>query len=167
MIENLHIFINIVIITVIIYVITRIKIVPKDKIGMILRRKHQYRPVTPGICFLMPVVDKLVVYDILQQLRINDTCMKIDDHMCLSIELIMQYSIVDERVFYINRMDQFMKDSVLEIVRQYIRTFGSKGITQQKIALEARIKGKVIEMMVQWGIELSSLHLMTIKECRS
>lgn len=166
MLENLHIFINIAFLIVIFYMITRIKMVPKNKIGMILRGKQHFRPVTPGICFLMPVVDKLVVYDVLQQLRVYDTCMKVDDHTCFSIELVMQYSIIDESVFYINHMDQFMKESVLEIIRQYIRTFGSKGIQQQKIALEARIKGKVLEMMVQWGIELSSLHLMTIKECK-
>ena len=76
----------------------------------------------------------------------------------------MNYRIVDERDYHDNNVDQFMREVLVEVVKNYAQRYGTLGISQQKIALQARLKGIMMERIVDWGIELASVELLSVLE---
>jgi len=57
-----------------------------------------------------------------------------------------------------------MRNTVLQVVQSYAERYGTLGISQQKMALQTRIKGIMMEKIVDWGIELSSIDVTSLSE---
>jgi regulator of protease activity HflC (stomatin/prohibitin superfamily) len=141
--------------------------IPANKIGMIKRYGVYYKPIAPGVHFLIPFVDQLVVYDINRELHLNREIIEINGEPRVSLSMYIHYRIVDERDYHDNNVDQFMREVLVEVVHQYVSRFGSMGISQQKLALQARLKGVMLEKIVEWGIELSSFEVLSVIEIPS
>lgn len=147
-----------------VYLLSRIRMIPSHKIALIERYGVYYKPLAPGVHFLVPFVDRLVLYDIDRELMLNREIIEINGEPKLSFSMNVQYRIVDERDYHEKNVDQFMRSVVLEVVQNYAERYGTRGISQQKIALQARIKGMMMEKIVDWGIELSSVDLISLSE---
>jgi len=52
------------------YLLTRIKMIPATKTGLIERFGVYYKPVSPGIHFLVPFVDKMILFDVNRKLHL-------------------------------------------------------------------------------------------------
>ena len=150
-----------------IYLVTRFKMIPANKIGMIKRYGVYYKPIAPGVHFLVPFVDQLVVYDINREWHLNREIIEINGEPRVSLSMHVHYRIVDERDYHENNVDQFMREVVVEIAKQYAERFGTFGISQQKLALQARLKGVLLEKIVEWGIELSTFEVLSVIELPS
>jgi len=59
-------------------------------------------------------------------------------------------------------MDQLMRETVIEVAQRFVTTFGTKCISDQKIALETRIRGALQAESSEWGIELKSLKIVKL-----
>ncbi|MDY0074989.1 MAG: SPFH domain-containing protein [Acholeplasmataceae bacterium] len=147
-----------------VYLLSRFKMIPANKIGMIKRYGVYYKPIAPGIHFLVPFVDQLVVYDIDRELHLNREVIEINGEPKVSFSVNVHYRIVDERDYHDHNVDQFMRDMLVEVVQGYAERYGTLGIAQQKLALQARLKGVMMERIVEWGIELESFELLSVVE---
>lgn len=147
-----------------VYLISRIRMIPANKIGMVERYGVYYKPIAPGIHFLVPFVDRLVMYDINREMNLNREIIEINGEPKVSLNLSVSYRIVDERDYHEKHVDQFMRDCLVEVVQSYIQRYGTLGISQQKVALQARLKGVIMEKVVEWGIEVESVDLLSINE---
>ncbi len=147
-----------------VYLISRIRLIPTNKIGMIKRYGVYYKPIAPGLYFLVPFVDRLVLYDINRELHLNREIIEINGEPKISLSVTVNYRIVDERDYHDNNVDQFMREVLVEVVKKYAERYGTLGISQQKIALQARLKGIMMERIVDWGIELASVELLSVLE---
>lgn len=147
-----------------VYLLSRIRMIRNHKIALIERYGVYYKPLSPGVHFLVPFVDRLVTYDIDRQFILNREIVEINGEPKLSFSMQVQYRIVDERDYHEKNVDQFMRHMVLEVVHSYAERYGTHGISQQKMALQARIKGMMMEKIVEWGIELSSVDLISLNE---
>ena len=147
-----------------VYLISRIRLIPTNKIGMIKRYGVYYKPIAPGLYFLVPFVDRLVLYDINRELHLNREIIEINGEPKISLSITVNYRIVDERDYHDNNVDQFMREVLVEVVKNYAQRYGTLGISQQKIALQARLKGIMMERIVDWGIELASVELLSVLE---
>lgn len=147
-----------------VYLISRIRLIPTNKIGMIKRYGVYYKPIAPGLYFLVPFVDRLVLYDINRELHLNREIIEINGEPKISLSVTVNYRIVDERDYHDNNVDQFMREVLVEVVKDYAERYGTLGISQQKIALQARLKGIMMERIVDWGIELASVELLSVLE---
>ena len=150
-----------------VYLISRIRLIPTNKIGMIKRYGVYYKPIAPGLYFLVPFVDRLVLYDINRELHLNREIIEINGEPKISLSITVNYRIVDERDYHDNNVDQFMREVLVEVVKNYAQRYGTLGISQQKIALQARLKGVMMEIVVDWGIEISSFELLSVLEVPS
>lgn len=143
------------------YLLSRIKLVPAKKTGLIIRKRHYYRPIAPGLHFVVPFVERMVVYDVHHRLSLNREIIEVDDEPRLSISLSIDYDVVDEKDFHDAQVDQFMRSLIVEVAKKYIVNYGTRNISEQKFALQARIKGAILEKVVEWGIQLNSIDLLT------
>lgn len=150
-----------------VYLISRIRMIPMNKIGMVERYGVYYKPIAPGIHFLVPFVDRLVMYDINREMHLNREIIQINGEPKVSFSISVNYRIVDERDYHEKNVDQFMRECLVEVVQSYVNHYGALGISQQKIALQARLKGVVMEKIVEWGIELESIELLSITQVPS
>ena len=153
--------------TISIYLVTRFKMIPANKIGMIKRYGVYYKPIAPGVHFLIPFVDQLIVYDINRELHLNREIIEIQGEPKVSLSMHVNYRIVDERDYHDHNVDQFMRAVLVEVVQQYATLYGTLGISQQKLALQTRLKGVMMEKIVEWGIELSSFEVISVIEIPS
>lgn len=150
-----------------VYLLSRIRLIPANKIGMIERYGVYFKPISQGVHFLIPFVDRLVIYDINRELHLNREIIEVKGEPKLSFSLNINYRIVDERDYHENNVDQFMKEVLVEGIKTYTGCYGTQGLSQQKVALQARLKGAMMEKVVEWGIELKSLELLAIIEVPS
>jgi regulator of protease activity HflC (stomatin/prohibitin superfamily) len=141
--------------------------IPMNKIGMVERYGVYYKPIAPGIHFLVPFVDRLVMYDINREMHLNREIIQINGEPKVSFSISVNYRIVDERDYHEKNVDQFMRECLVEVVQSYVNHYGALGISQQKIALQARLKGVIMEKIVEWGIELESIELLSITQVPS
>jgi len=167
MYEYLSVIFMIVFSIISVYLLSRIRMIPNSKIGMVERYGVYYKPIAPGVHFLVPFVDRLVMYDINREMHLNREIIEINGEPKVSISLCINYRIVDERDFHENSVDQFMRECLVEVVKSYISRYGTLGISQQKVALQARLKGCAMEKMVEWGIEIDSIDLLSISQVPS
>jgi hypothetical protein len=107
------------------------------------------------------------MYDINREMHLNREIIEINGEPKVSISLCINYRIVDERDFHENSVDQFMRECLVDVVKSYISRYGTLGISQQKVALQARLKGVAMEKMVEWGIEIDSIDLLSISQVPS
>ena len=147
-----------------VYLLSRIKLIPESKVGLIERFGVFYKPINPGLHFLIPFVDRLVLYDQSRELNLNREVIVINGESKLSLSVLVQYRIVDERDYYEKNVDQFMRNIIIEVVKGFVERYGSKEISYQKLALTARLKGMILENIVEWGIELTSIELLGLAE---
>ncbi|MCR3906637.1 MAG: SPFH domain-containing protein [Tenericutes bacterium] len=147
-----------------VFLLTRIKVIPTTKTGFLERFGVYYKPVTPGFHFLIPFVDRMVVYEVNRCLNINREIIKIDHDPRLSLSLQVQYKIIDEKDFHEQNVDQFMQKLIIEVAKGFISNFGTSNISQQKVALVTRIKGAIRERELEWGIEFVDLDLLMVSE---
>ncbi|GEM_PF-1256217 len=147
-----------------VYLLSRIRMIPGHKIAWIERYGVYFKPLSPGVHFLIPFVDRLVLYDIERQLILNREIIEVNGEPKLSFSMNVQYRIVDERDYHEKNVDQFMRNTVLQVVQSYAERYGTLGISQQKMALQTRIKGIMMEKIVDWGIELSSIDVTSLSE---
>ncbi len=150
-----------------VYLLSRIKLIPETKIGLIERFGVYYKPINPGVHFLIPFVDRLVLYDQNRELNLNREVIVVNGESKLSLSVLVQYRIVDERDYYEQDVDQFMRNIIIEVVKGFVERYGSKDVSNQKLALTARLKGMILEKIVEWGIELSSIELLALTEIPS
>lgn len=150
-----------------VYLMSRIRMIPMNKIGMVERYGVYYKPIAPGIHFLVPFVDRLVMYDINREMHLNREIIQINGEPKVSFSISVNYRIVDERDYHEKNVDQFMRECLVEVVQSYVNHYGALGISQQKIALQARLKGVIMEKIVEWGIELESIELLSIAQVPS
>ncbi|MDY0294430.1 MAG: SPFH domain-containing protein [Acholeplasmataceae bacterium] len=150
-----------------VYLLSRIRMIPMNKIGMVERYGVYYKPIAPGIHFLVPFVDRLVMYDINREMHLNREIIQINGEPKVSFSISVNYRIVDERDYHEKNVDQFMRECLVEVVQSYVNHYGALGISQQKIALQARLKGVIMEKIVEWGIELESIELLSITQVPS
>jgi hypothetical protein len=71
---------------------------------------------------------------------------------------------VDERDYYEKNVDQFMRNIIIDVVKGFVERYGSKEISYQKLALTARLKGMILENIVEWGIELTAIEFLGLAE---
>ncbi len=150
-----------------VYLLSRIKLIPETKVGLVERFGVYYKPVNPGLHFLIPFVDRLVLYDQNRELNLNREVIVVNGESKLSLSVLVQYRIVDERDYYETNVDQFMRNIIIDVVKSFVQRYGSKDVSYQKLALTARLKGMILEKIVEWGIELSSLELLALTEIPS
>lgn len=167
MLEHVDVISMIIFSVISVYLISRIKMIPTNKIGMVERYGVYYKPIAPGIHFLVPFVDRLVMYDINRAMHLNREIIEINGEPKVSVSININYRIVDERDYHDNSVDQFMRDCLVEVVKNYIIHYGTTGLSQQKVALQARLKGVIMEKNVEWGIELESVDLLSITQIPS
>ena len=149
-----------------IFLLTRIKMIPANKTGIIERFGVFYKPITPGIHFLVPFVDRMVVYDVQKKISLYREIIYISGRPKASISLDVAYKIMDERDYHEQNVDQFIRNLCLEVTKNYIENYGTSIISEQRIALKTRLKGEILERVVDWGIELSDLDLLMIMEIK-
>ncbi len=152
---------------ILVYLLSRFKLIPESKVGLVERFGVYYKPVNPGLHFLIPFVDRLVLYDQNRELNLNREVIVVNGESKLSLSVLVQYRIVDERDYYETNVDQFMRDIIIDVVKGFVERYGSKDVSYQKLALTARLKGMILEKIVEWGIELSSLELLALTEIPS
>jgi regulator of protease activity HflC (stomatin/prohibitin superfamily) len=142
------------------FLLSRIKLVPSKKTGLIIRRRQFYRPISPGVHFVVPFVERMVLYDVHRKLSLNREIIEVDDEPRMSISLLVEYDVIDEKDFHDAQVDQFMRNMIVEVTKKYIMNYGTQSISEQKFALQARIKGAILEKVVEWGIRLNSIDLL-------
>jgi regulator of protease activity HflC (stomatin/prohibitin superfamily) len=147
-----------------IYLLSRIKLIPQSKTGLIERYGAYYKPITPGFHFLIPFVDKMVVFDVDRKLNLNREIVEINGEPRASLSVLVAYKVIDEKDFHDKNVDQFMRSMLMDITKEYINNYGTNGISQQKIALTTRFKGAILNRVVEWGIELSEIDLLMVME---
>ncbi len=147
-----------------IYLLSRIKLIPQSKTGLIERYGIYYKPISPGFHFLVPFVDKMVVFDIDRRLNLNREIVEINGEPRASLSVLVSYKVIDEKDFHDINVDQFMRNLLIDITKEYIKNYGTSGISQQKIALTTRYKGAILNKVVEWGIELSEIDLLMVME---
>lgn len=86
----------------------------------------------------------------------------IDEEPKLDVTLTFEYQIIDETLFCSTFADQFMHKTIIDVIKKFVTNFGTKGIFDQKIALETRIKGALLAKTQDWGIEFISFNLEKI-----
>ncbi len=59
-----------------------------------------------------------------------------------------------------DQMDQLMRRIVIEVARRFVATFGTSCISDQKIALETRIRGALQAESSNWGFSVKSLRII-------
>jgi regulator of protease activity HflC (stomatin/prohibitin superfamily) len=146
------------------YLLTRIKMIPASKTGLIERFGVYYKPASPGIHFLVPFVDKMILFDVNRKLHLNREIITINGEPRLSISMVVDYRVIDEKDYHDQNVDQFMKDRLIEVTKNYIDTYGTSIIFEQRIALKTRLKGAILEHVINWGIELVDLDLVMVME---
>lgn len=97
------------------------------------------------------------------KLSLNREIIRVDDEPKLSLSLVFEYQIKDEKLFHDMQVDQFMHYTIIEVTQKFIKNFGTKNIFDQKIALETRIKGALLANTVEWGIEVKGLHVLKVQ----
>ncbi|MDO9628351.1 MAG: SPFH domain-containing protein [Acholeplasmataceae bacterium] len=149
------------------YLLSRFKLIPQSKTGLIERYGMYYKPISPGIHFLVPFVDKMVVFDVKKVLNLNREIVEIQGEPRASLSLQVSYKVIDEKDYHEKNVDQFMRSLLIDVAREYIENYGTSGISQQKIALTTRFKGAILNKVVDWGIELSEIDLLMAMEIPS
>lgn len=147
-----------------VYLISRIKLIPAHKTGLIERFGVFYKPIAPGVHFLVPFVDKMIVFDVNRKLRLNREIIHLNGEPRLSISIAIDYKVISEKDYHDKNVDQFMRELVLEVAKKYIQNYGTSIISQQRIALKTRLRGAILEKVVEWGIELQGLDLTMVME---
>lgn len=150
--------------SMLVYLLSRIKMIPESKVGLIERFGVFYKPINPGLHFLIPFVDRLVLYDQSRDLNLNREVIVVNGESKLSLSILVQYRIVDERDYYEKNVDQFMRKVIIDVVKCFVERYGSRDVSHQSLALTARIKGMLLENIVEWGIELTSIELLGLAE---
>lgn len=150
-----------------IYLLSRIKLIPQSKTGLIERYGIYYKPISPGFHFLVPFVDKMVVFDVDRKLNLNREIVEINGEPRATLSVQVSYKVIDEKDFHEKNVDQFMRNLLIDITKEYIKNYGTSGISQQKIALTTRYKGAILNRVVDWGIDLSEIDLLTVMEIPS
>ena len=146
------------------YLLTRIKLIPAHKTGLIERFGAFHKSITPGIHFLIPFVDRMIVFDVRRKLNLNREILSINGEPRLSLSMEVDYQVIDEKAYYGQNVDQFMKQLILESTRNYIHNYGTTRISEQRIAFRTRLRCAILERVVEWGIQLSNLDLLMVME---
>lgn len=150
-----------------VYLLSRFKLIPESKVALIERFGVFYKPIHPGIHFIIPFVDRLILYNQTRELNLNREVIVVNGESKLSLSMLIQYRIVDEKDFHETNVDQFMRELIVNVVISFIERYGVSDISYQKLALLARLKGIILEKIVEWGIELSSIEILGISEIPS
>jgi len=149
-----------------VFLLSRVKLIPAHKTGIIERYGVFYKPIAPGIHFLVPFVDKMVIYDTHRKLSLYREIVYIAGIPKASVTLDISYRIMDEKDYHEHNVDQFIRNLCLDVTRLYIENYGTSIISEQRVALKTRLKGAILERVVEWGIELTDLDLLMIMEIK-
>jgi len=79
----------------------------------------------------------------------------------LSLSIFAEYELMEHNDYH-KHMDQLMRETVIEVAQRFVATFGTKCISDQKIALETRIRGALQAESSNWGILLKSLKIVKL-----
>jgi regulator of protease activity HflC (stomatin/prohibitin superfamily) len=107
--------------------------------------------------------DKLNSFGTNHKFSMNREIIRVDDEPRLNITLVFEYQIKDEQLFSETHADQFMRHTIIEVTQKFITNFGTKSISDQKIALETRIKGALQAKTMDWGIDVISLNILKVQ----
>jgi hypothetical protein len=99
-----------------------------------------------------------------RKLHLNREIISLNGDPRLSMSLVVDYRVIDEKDYHDQNVDQFMKDLLIEVTKNYIETYGTSIIFEQRIALKTRLKGAILEHVIRWGIELTELDLVMVME---
>jgi hypothetical protein len=102
-------------------------------------------------------------YNTNHKLSMSREIIRVDDEPKLNITLVFEYQIKDGQLFHDTQADQFMHHTIIEVTQKFVTNFGTKSISNQKIALETRIKGALQAKTLDWGIDVISLSILKIQ----
>ncbi|WP_052460448.1 SPFH domain-containing protein [Microbacterium gorillae] len=143
-----------------------VRIIPRDRVGLVERLGRYQRTLDPGVHLLLPIVDRVrVTVDMLPQELVIPTQPVItrDDYL-VSIDTSLRFQVVDARAATYEVVDHVaaMERLTITTLRELVGTLDRAAVADSRTAITSRLSTALARGAAAWGLRLVDVAVTAI-----
>ena len=163
--ELVYCLIGIIVLALIVFLATAIKIVPEYQRVVVFRLGRCIGARGPGLVLLIPFVDRAVRVDLREQVREIPAQTSITkDNAPISIDFLWYYKIFDpvQSVLQVNNFELAAQGIATTTLRSVIGGIMLDGVLSEREQINAALRTRLDEVTERWGVKVTNVEIREI-----